>query len=442
MKYLPKKLLFISSAVNILYVLFFYSFFERNFESLSYSFIHSILSAIIVSSLATNINKAKRVTLGYLLVYVVSVYFQLSIVKYTRTDTFPRFITDNRSRFYGTIIVFISLYICILIQKKQIKKNDLTGSRFQRILNKSYTYGGVTAWCLSIICLFYYTCIYNYSNSIYLNKDYNKESIAVTIVVNVIFVLAIYFSSFYIDSKNIYTFIPLLLIICSLLFYTLKTGSRAVLIAKTLIALFILCSIHKFKIKKFFMCSILSPWLLLVMTYAAFKISGRYSFDLKNVVARNIAYRFDLSDLAIMFLKSGQAFKADFSEIQAGILNCIPTILTTKYKGFSAYKIVLDNAGLITDIDYSDSFFSMGASAFGIIGMLFFIPVLFILYERLDMYLEKYGRKGLYIKAICIGTLGRIETEWTSFIPELRNLIISVLISLVLFHFLGKKIHF
>lgn len=442
MKCIHKNQFFIACIINVLYVLFFYSFFGRNYDSISYSLLHSVLSAVIVSSLANNINKTKKITLGYLLVYVVSAYFQLSMVKYTRTDTFPRFITDNRTRFYGTIIIFMSLFMCVQIQKKCTVKSKFIYNKYNDALKKSYTYGGVVPWCLSITCLLYYVCLYNYSNSIYLNKSYVKESIVVTIIVNVVFVLAIYFSSFYINTKKIYSYIPLILIMFSLLFYTLKTGSRAVIISKSLIVLFILCSIDKFKFKYFFICNILSSWFLLIMTYVAFKISGRYSYDLKNVVANNIAYRFELSDLALMFLKNGQIFKIDFSEIKAGIMNCIPTILTSKYKGFSAYKDLLDNVGLISDIDYSDSFFSMGASAFGLIGMLILVPFLFIFYEKLDKYLEEYGRKGLYIKAICIGTLGRIETEWTSFIPELRNLVISIIISLILFYFLGKKYTF
>ena len=100
----------IFGLINCLFVIFFYSLFNISKETFEYSFYHSIMASILITQLSRNLKKEKQISLGFLLLYVITMYFQFSTIKYCRVDVFYGFTKDNSIRMQGTIIVFLVMF--------------------------------------------------------------------------------------------------------------------------------------------------------------------------------------------------------------------------------------------------------------------------------------------------------------------------------------------
>lgn len=426
----------IYGIINYLFVVFFYSIFDINKDTFMYSIYHSIMSSILITQLSRNIKKKEKLSLGYLLLYVIVMYFQFSTIKYSRVDTFYGFTRDNEIRIKGTWIVFLILFginLVIALKKKTLRKNVICSNLkvpVSQLTNQIYI-----SYIISFGLFMYYFFVRNYSNSIYTSLSYKTENIYMTILLNIISCLGIYFATLVWNIKNLFTVMPLMIDFICFAYGSMKSGSRATFFSYSLLILFMLVEVKAIKIKYFAIAQIIAPWFMVVFTYLSFRISGRYTNDMLKVVAKNLAYRFDLSDLAINLMNNTSWLRYGFEEIIAGFQNCIPSIITTQYKGFGAYKNMLATAKLIPEVDYSDTFFSMGASVGGIIGMLLIVPVLYFIYEKIDYYLDSKGKIGIFIKMLSILCLVRIETEWITFICAIRTLLIEIVVILCIYNF-------
>ena len=416
--------------VNYIFVAFFFEIFGVNRNTYIYSICHSIMASILITQLKRNIKKGNNLSIGYLLLYVTTMYFQFSVIKYCRTDAFYGFSKDNGIRMKGTVIVFCVLFFTNLLMTFRPKKSVSLNIQVAR--SKNYL---LVSYLMSCILVLYYFIIRDYYNSIYINANYKVESIYVTILINFITCLGIYFSTITWNVKNPISLIPLIMDVVCFAYGSMKSGSRASFFSYALLVLYMLVQANAIHVKCFTMAQIIAPWFMMIFTYFSFRISGRYTNNMFNGVARNLAYRFDLSDLAINIMNNTSWIRHDFEEIVAGVQNCIPSIISTKYKGFGAYKNMLLDAFLLPGVDYSDTFFSMGASVGGIVGMVLIIPILYIIYEKIDYCLNNQGRVGTFVKMLSILCLVRIETEWISFICEIRNLLLEIIIVLIIYYF-------
>ncbi len=428
----------IFGLINCLFVIFFYSLFNISKETFEYSFYHSIMASILITQLSRNLKKKKKISLGFLLLYVITMYFQFSTIKYCRVDVFYGFTKDNSIRMQGTIIVFLVMFfmnVFVSNSNSTLKKNNL---HFKLQIRRKPTENQICmAYITSFVLIIYYFFVRNYSNSIYTSLTYKAESIYTTMFVNIIVCMGIYFAIIIWDAKNIFLIVPLVMDFICFTYGSMKSGSRAAFFSYSLLIVFMLVDTKAIRVKYFAIVQIIAPWFMIVFTYFSFKISGRYTNDMLNVVAKNIAYRFDLSDLAINLMNNTSWWRYDFEEIIAGFQNCIPSIISTRYKGFDAYKNMLATAELIPTVDYSDTFFSMGASVGGVVGMLLIIPVLYILYEKIDICLMKKGKIGTYIKMLSVLCFVRIETEWITFICAIRTLLIEIIAILGIYYFVN-----
>lgn len=423
-------------SLNIFFVLSFYALFKLDKSSQNYSLVHAIMSGVLILQLGNVLKKSKKISLGFLLVYVLCMYFQFSMIKYCRVGVFYGFSKDNRIRFQGTIIVFVILFFVNKVQQFSSKGRDSAVN--PEIEEKPAGYK-LWVWIISSFLLVYYFLIYDYTNSIYDSANYHSQSKVVELMLSITIVVGIYLTVFYLDVHRPITYFPLFFDMISITYYAMRTGSRAQFFAYALLALYMLVENRILKYRWFTIAQLAAPWFMIVFTYISFWVSGRYSSDFAKVTAMNIAYRFDLSDLAVNILNNTSWFRFDFSEILGGLQNCIPSFVTTRHKGFVAYHNMLSEAHLIAAVDYSDTFFSMGASVGGVIGMILIVPILYIIYEIIDQRLSKQSNKGILIKMICILSLTRIETVWISFIPEMRNLIFTILIIAIAFKVISMK---
>lgn len=351
----------IFGLINCLFVIFFYSLFNISKETFEYSFYHSIMASILITQLSRNLKKEKQISLGFLLLYVITMYFQFSTIKYCRVDVFYGFTKDNSIRMQGTIIVFLVMFfmnVFVSNSNSTLKKNNL---HFKLQIRRKPTENQICmAYITSFVLIIYYFFVRNYSNSIYTSLTYKAESIYTTMFVNIIVCMGIYFAIIIWDAKNIFLIVPLVMDFICFTYGSMKSGSRAAFFSYSLLIVFMLVDTKAIRVKYFAIVQIIAPWFMIVFTYFSFKISGRYTNDMLNVVAKNIAYRFDLSDLAINLMNNTSWWRYDFEEIIAGFQNCIPSIISTRYKGFDAYKNMLATAELIPTVDYSDTFFPWG----------------------------------------------------------------------------------
>jgi len=129
-------------------------------------------------------------------------------------------------------------------------------------------------------------------------------------------------------------------------------------------------------------------------------------------------------------------FRFDFTSISDGLKMSLPSLFyENKLESVGNYgKIfMLQQVGLPTNVDYTDTIFSMGTEVASIIGFVVLFPLIIAILEILDRYLTKKEFFGIFTKIITYKFFVRIENEWISFIPSIRDTIIVYIIALVLY---------
>lgn len=424
----------------ISYVLIATILFQYTWDVVVYCLMHTILASITTTCImSTILSDSKRdsaiISLGSICLYTLNAYYIISCIKYGKAPNYGEFISDNATRFFGSLLAFFSIIIAIRMLNRQKRKEwNKNASYIQKegeIPNNS-----IIAVVGTIALCFYQVIDAFRSGSNYnTTRTWNTPSEAFfAIVIDLVSCLIIMFAVNLINKKKILTWIPISLYIVSVLISTIISGSRSDFIRPVIIVLFALLVLRKVNIKKLVNVTCIMPLCILLFTVFIFEVSNRMDMVSLQQISNNMTYRFDLSDFSMTMLSRTGFFKIDFSTFLDGIKKSIPSFfLPSDFKSsLMAYEDMLSANGLVRWKDYTDTYLSMGTEIFGVLGLLFF-PGLFIhMWEWLDKRSRKLYATGILVKISIVGWVIIIERAWIEMFPLLRNMVLYIIFAVLL----------
>ena len=227
------------------------------------------------------------------------------------------------------------------------------------------------------------------------------------------------------------------------LLYSVVNGTRGSLfffVFGLLIAYIRLYAIGK---RYFVYLVILFPLILSMFTFTLLPFTkGMVSFD-KETIKWQLAYRFDLSDFAVTLLQ-GHEFSFNYDIVTDAFVYSIPkAILEDKYDTITnSYEAQLEERGLTPTIDYTDTFFSIGAQLAGLIGYVFcpFFFIIFLFYFERVIY-SLFGGAANIIIINCLPLYIRVENDLNGLFTDWRMLPMYIFLGLIEYWLFIKVVH-
>lgn len=414
-----KKLFVTLLFINSIWIFSCMFFLQGDVGTTFYCLISGVLSSVIGTMLFGTRYDEKDISVSFLLLYIIAIYYQLSTIKFFLIDGgYADFNRILEIRLMGELIVFTSIIIAIIFLPKL--KYSLNYKLNQ---NKNDYAIGLTLNLLNLYVNYYY--IKNIFISSYLTgiRSIDTESQLIIFGLNIMHGISMFYSLKAWNSKFI-SKIPAALFLLTILYVSLMTGSRTIFAKIMILYIFLLVILNKKNKNILLMIYTFSPLLVLVLSSVVFVISGR---GFNTALFSDLAYRFNLSDLCITFLERGSWINFDFGIIFDGLKICIPSVFIDD-KSINAYSNFLIKIGMNPHIDYTDTIFSSSVMILGIFGALFCT----YMYCRFNLILQYLINKKdskinililIYYLIICIN----IEIDFTFYFASLRNFFIIYL---------------
>jgi hypothetical protein len=369
----------------------------------------------------------------------------LSSIKYSQEELYNGFITNNLLRLFGSFVVFLSVFFATYLWNRvNLKRSKITAIKLENVkINRIFVYILILVYASIIVWRYIENPVSGYVLPRYIptSKDLVYDLFTSTIINLLILSAGIYFI-----KGKIKTYIPLILVLLIFFFSSAVSGSRSALVGPLFLAIYILLYQGKISLRKVLSFTIFVPFVYLGFSTLIFFISGRVSNITKTRLAWDMAYRFDFSDFPLTILIRNKLFFIDIGQIIDGMKFSIPSFLWPDKlvdMSITTQEKLLMDSGLSPLIDYTDSFFSMGAELAGIVGLFAMYPVLVVVFEKIDIYFSKKKVLGFICLVVIFETITRIEIPWINFIPSIRDRIISIFIALIFYKlfFKFKKRH-
>ncbi|MGC9337943.1 MAG: hypothetical protein ACP5EQ_07630, partial [Candidatus Cloacimonadia bacterium] len=225
-------------------------------------------------------------------------------------------------------------------------------------------------------------------------------------------------------EKTLIAFLIVSVNVLVLLIHSVLVGSRGML----LIPLFIMFAIAALKQKegwqRFLKFASLAPVAIVIISLAAFSFSGRTTIE-KAAIMRQFAYRFDFSDFPMTILQKQGLFFFENSIISDAVVMSIPRVFAPNKIRIPLEGQYVQMASLINPAqpykDYSDSYFSMGASAFGILGFVGLVPLATIFLNYIEKKMLVLWKIGAIFLLLSVKIFFWPEFNWISFFATLRT---------------------
>ena len=414
-----------------------------------YFFLHLISGMFLFESTIKIINELsifKAPSLIFLLIN--SVYYIISSIKYfAEIEHYPQFSITTQERFYGSLAVCLSLFVCLCFIK-------WISGKVRKIIEVQYIVKFIPKlthfllWFLLVNILLKallinqgYQPSYFSDQPSYLILPYSGLIFlaAETITSQIVLILSAVIIVIPEGGPRILGLILSLISIALNLFWGLFLRARYLLMFPIVsIGIIILLTKRPIIARRFWRWSI---FILFVMNSLGgdviMELLGRphlYGSDAIYTSVAEIGYRLDLSDFAFACIRHGKTSTFNFSLIFEGIMNMIPRTLWPTKEFDSQYNIALEEMGWPA-IDYPDTFFSTGALTAGWLGF-FLVPIFFLIYVefgyRIAFYFIKYigSDIGFVISFFyLLVQLIRIEMDWNLFfLYHFRNPILGILL--------------
>lgn len=412
------QMLFLQTA----WVLAFYGLFNQNTEYIGFSLTAGAMSSILGALLLARIGNTHQPSMGFLLVFLCCLYFELSIIKYPLVNAgYNGFITDPWTKLFGDFLVFISVLSTISFCKTSFAIN------IETIEEKNSTVQ-LMAWILSLGLLVFnvYTALTSVSYYSTFERDLSTKTQVLTLVSSIISCFALYYCALY-WRRNFVTKVPSVMYLIGLASMTIKQGSRSILVTEGLILIYFLVVQRKLANKLLVFIYKYAPLMVLGISYITFSVARP---DRLPLIAEDLQYRFDLSSFSMTILERTSYFRLEFGEIVDGIKKSIPSILLSNKDTFT-YKCILESVGLNSIIDYTDSIFSVGAIFLGVIGMVILLPIAVGLINKYQKHLFKKhdNKKAVFYMVFFASMCIALEFETTFYIPRIRNYILAIIVA-------------
>lgn len=442
---------------NTTYIfILFYLDASHNLSALFFSLIHIFIATLVqiwyFHLLIHKTRKEKTSVVNYLFVVVI-LYFVLSAPKYFIESLYPQFVSDPEVRFLGSMaIAAIILFSANINFQLADKKLHLWYKKFINKQNIPTTLV-IIATFANALFLFYFLIYIGISP--YLLGDLSQKAELISesdwidtlfsalkgLTENTIYVLlGIYLAKTH-DKCSI--FLITINVLITFLHASLL-GSRSAFLIPVLILIVIYTIFNRRMVKKMLYLTCFAPIFILFLSLLFFATSERIEIDKSNIL-KQFSYRFDFADYPITIMQERETVLFYCNGIISDALTmAVPRILAPEKIKIPIEGHYVQMAKKINPAlplrDYTDSYFSMGAQAFGLIGFLGAFPIFIIflnLFEKLALSKLKCGG---YLIFISLEFFLIPEYTWIHFLGNFRNLfLLNLPLSLTVWFVLSRK---
>ena len=423
--------------------------YESSGDIIICSTVHAALSALVLYRVASeSLIRKTNISMATIFILINLLYFSISSIKYFESELYPGFISNNWIRLLFSLLALTVLWVAFEIVNRY--RQDHLESSFS-IDNANL----LRILIITLLVLIVYSLWDTYQKGLFFAyislselRDISMEQSALPLMEK----LKVWLMG------SLMGFMPMLLALSYrqrgsrllvisaflvTLLYSVVNGTRGSLfffVFGLLIAYIRLYAIGK---RYFVYLVILFPLILSMFTFTLLPFTkGMVSFD-KETIKWQLAYRFDLSDFAVTLLQ-GHEFSFNYDIVTDAFVYSIPkAILEDKYDTITnSYEAQLEERGLTPTIDYTDTFFSIGAQLAGLIGYVFcpFFFIIFLFYFERVIY-SLFGGAANIIIINCLPLYIRVENDLNGLFTDWRMLPMYIFLGLIEYWLFIKVVH-
>jgi hypothetical protein len=376
------------------------------------------------------------------------IYFNASSIKYFETELYPGFITNNMLRLVYSLLALAVLWISFeIIIKYKSRYKPVRSFIRNRLLLK-----------LLIIGILGFNCYNTYIN--YNQKGigygYYWEGNAAQAAIEktdlpVIEKMELWFAEF--TGMILILLVTLsqgekgnksyIMIAVAVYFISsIISGNRGSLFYFIISLGFSLSYFYGYKNKIFAKVLYAGPIIMAIGSIIILSVTGRISYNYKDNIKSQLAYRFDLSDYAATIIAGNKAIMFNGDQIVDAFYYSIPKVLYPhKYDVYrNSIANQLYNAKLDVFNDFTDTYFSIGAQLGGIIGFILFpFMIVLILYWIEQLIYRFMPIMSYYIIILLSPLFLRAETDLNTIMGTWRLIPLYIICGSIAFCLFNKK---
>lgn len=404
--------LLLSIIASLSYPMLFAIMFQSDLKVLSCSFLHATLSAWVMYRIikAVILDKNKNISMALVFILINMLYFSVSSIKYFEPILYPGFIMDSFTRLYYSLLVLVVLWVSFEVLLKYGKFNlpPIAISNQKNILRLSLIIL-LIASAYSVYTMYQQGVGLNYSGLIDVHELAIEDTYLSTPeklriwLIGLVPVLITVLLAIYHRFKASYYFVAIALLLS--LFSSIVSGSRFGFFFFGLGLMVSLIRLQGIGRKWFSLAALSAPLIVCVASVAILSASSRIDPRAMDVIRFQLAYRFDLSDFAATMATQRKSLDFDYQLVADAVIQATPKIFNpNKYdENTNTYDKQLLEAGLNPEIDYTDTFFSIGSQLFGIVGFIVFPVLMIMLLYRIEKILNSFlGAHLANIVVVCM----------------------------------------
>ncbi len=443
------KYFILSLICSLSYPVLFAMIYEATLETIGFSLIHAFCSAVVMYRVVSKLllKRSSNVSMATMFILINLLYFSASSIKYFEPELYPGFINNNVLQLTYSLLALIVLWVSFEIIIRMKTKYKYTNFSIHNDLFLRVTIIIMLVFiCLNIVDLYQKGFGYAY----HLNLDILQVAMERTSLptiekirmwlmgcTNVVLVLllALHFGKK--GSKKL-----IVMAIAAVFILSLFSGGRGSIFFFFLGLIFSLIYLHGFGKKNLARIFLAAPIIICIGSVLILSVAGRIGFGNSEQIKYQLAYRFDLTDYAATLIHANNLIAFNYQIVGDATYYSVPKVFYSgKYD--ANRKIVLEqlsNANLDERIDYTDTFFSIGAQLGGIVGFVFvpFLMVLF-LYTLEQFFYRSFGSSSNFIIIAMYPLYLRVETDLNSLFAAWRMLPVYILFGLVFYWLFTKK---
>ena len=437
-------------ACSLGYPAVFSLLYPATAEVVACSMAHALLSATVTYRVVSCLflKRSYPPSLATMFVVINLLYFNASSIKYFEPELYPGFISNNLHRLMYSILALIILWASfeIIVRLKSRYKQPQVATQ-NRTLLKIVIIGILGFYCIDMSLKFYQKGFgYFYlsdSGAAQLAMERADKPVTEKLRIwflestGAIMVLLVTLSQCEKGNK-VYLLAPIFVYLIS----SLLSGNRGLLFSFALGLGFSLSYLYGYKNKTFARALFAGPMILGLGSVLILSVAGRVSSDSKEDLRRQLAYRFDLTDYGATIIESNVPVLLNYGQVVDAFYASIPKILYPgKYDANrnTVYE-VLYGANLDPQVDYTDTYFSIGAQISGIIGFIWApLIMVLVLHGVEQLFYRQLPSMAYYIIILMFPVFPRAEGSFSAIFGNWRNLPLYAVIGMVLFCIFAKK---
>lgn len=386
------------------------------------------MTLIIVTGLVDETASQKKFYSGAsFMLMAATLYNQNSVTKYAVQSLYDGAISSNFMRFCASQYVNFIIIAAALVWRK-IHRINTAGLKNNRFDFKAIA---VPKWLVfSIIAV--YVILQIVSTKVSFSRTMGTIVLAINCLTYAVVVLYVQLDGR--EKLRQKSMMPIYLLAAVNLFITMKTGGKQIIVIYALVIGCGLVYLGKIEYKLLRIACALSPLLLEMITQLSELVSGRMRLYPGEIVLRYHVFRYDLADLAFTISMKFGRITEPLMVLKEALLVAIPSvIIRNKPEELISYQQQFNQIGMDGMFDYNDTFFSMGAQLFGFIGMLLVFVGIVWFYEWLSVKIVNIKRIGPPMLLLLIRYFVFVESDWSMFVSNTRDIIVYLLLGWIIF---------